>query len=219
MRRSLLTTPILAICCLAAVLLPLCFAALLRDEGAVSGVAVSNARSELSRYLAGHPEQQAASLAVVDYSKPSFRKRMTVIDLNTDRRRSFLVAHGSRSGEGYATRFSNVPESNMSSLGLFRVTRIYRGIHGVSLRLEGLDSLRNGKAADRDIVLHAADYVSIPWIFWNLLTGNGPRIGRSSGCFVVADEDLDEVVRLLGSNGFIYAWSPLQQVAPANRTR
>ncbi len=195
------------------VLLPLGVNALLRDDGRISDAAVTEAKDALGRYLLKHPETGARSLAVVDYSKPSFMKRMVVIDLQTGKSRPFRVAHGRNSGELYARAFSNEPESNMSSLGLFRVTRSYYGDHGLSLRLEGLDSLRNGNAGMRDIVLHSADYVSIPWIFWNLFTCNGPRIGRSNGCFVVERDEIGRVAGRLRNGGYIYAWTgrPVKQ--------
>jgi len=188
------------------VLLPLGANSLMRDNGRISDAAVTEAKDALGRYLVQHPETGARSLAVVDYSKPSFMKRMMLIDLQTGKSRPFRVAHGRNSGELYARTFSNEPESNMTSLGLFRVTRSYYGDHGLSLRLEGLDSLRNGNAGMRDIVLHSADYVSIPWIFWNLVTWNGPRIGRSNGCFVVGRDEIGQVALRLQNGGFIYAW-------------
>ncbi|NTU67550.1 MAG: murein L,D-transpeptidase catalytic domain family protein [Chlorobiaceae bacterium] len=179
---------------------------LLRDPGQVSEKAVAKAKAELGRYALLHPEEEIRTLAVVDFSKPSFMKRMLLIDLHSGRRWPCRVAHGRRSGELLARSFSNVPESNMSSLGLFRVGRTYSGEHGMALRLDGLDSLCNGNAAPRDIVVHSADYVSIPYILWNLATFNGPRIGRSNGCFVVSRGDILPVASLLGRGGFIYAW-------------
>ncbi|NTU52623.1 MAG: murein L,D-transpeptidase catalytic domain family protein [Chlorobiaceae bacterium] len=187
-------------------LLLLTLLGLLSDTGRVSTEAETQARAELARYLDTHPDQRARTLAVVDYRKPSWTKRMVIIDLQSGFRSFYRVAHGKNSGERFAIRFSDVPESNMSSLGLFRVTRVYFGDHGRSLRLEGLDSLRNGNAALRDIVLHSAGYVSIRYILLNLLTGYGPMIGRSSGCFAVSRKDIGEVAGKLVDGGFIYAW-------------
>jgi hypothetical protein len=188
------------------VILPPGVTALMRDTGQVSEEAISEAKTELACYGAQHPEAEIRTLAVVDYSRPSFMKRMVVIDLKTGRRSPYRVAHGKNSGELLARRFSNVPESNMSSLGLFRVTRTYSGDHGLAMRLEGLDSLRNGNADMRDIVLHSADYASIRFILWNIITFNGPRIGRSNGCFVVSRGDIGPVILQLGRGGFIYSW-------------
>lgn len=187
-------------------LLLLVLVGLLNDTGRVSAEAEYRARAELDRYIESNPDKSARTLAVVDYSRPSWMKRMVIIDLQSGKRSFYRVAHGKNSGERFARRFSNIPESNMSSLGLFRVTRVYSGDHGRSLRLEGLDSLRNGNAAMRDIVLHSAGYVSIRYILLNLLTGYGPMIGRSSGCFAVSKDNIDVMVNRLAEGGFIYAW-------------
>jgi hypothetical protein len=188
-------------------LLPLAVTALLRDSGHVHDEAVIEATAALQGYVSQHPDELPRTLAVVDFSSPSFLKRMVVIDLKTGRSTAYRVAHGKNSGELLARNFSNVPESNMSSLGLFRVDQAYYGDHGLALRLDGLDSLQNGNAGMRDIVLHSADYVSIPYILLNLFTFSGPRIGRSNGCFVVSRDDVVPVVRQLGNGGFIYAWA------------
>ena len=188
------------------IILPIVVTVLLRDAGHVPDEAIVEAKAALQRHMALHPEDSVRTLAVVDFSRPSFLKRMVVIDLPTGRRWSCRVAHGRNSGTLLGRSFSNVPESNMSSLGLFSVGQPYQGDHGLALRLDGLDSLQNGNAGMRDIVLHSADYVSIPYILLNLFTLSGPRIGRSNGCFVVSRDDIAPVVRQLGNGGFIYAW-------------
>ncbi|UWX57985.1 murein L,D-transpeptidase catalytic domain family protein [Chlorobaculum sp. MV4-Y] len=183
--------------------------ALLLDSGNVSAEATREAFAAMQEYRRRNPASEPPrTLAVIDYSKPSFMKRMVIIDLKTGRQSFYRVAHGKNSGELFARQFSNTPESNMSSLGLFRIGEQYYGDHGLALRLDGLDSLRNGNASKRDIVLHQAGYVSIPFILLNTLTFQGPRIGRSNGCFVVSKSDISEVVQKLSAGGFIYAWAP-----------
>ena len=55
---------------------------------------------------------------MVDYTKPSSEKRLTVVDLKSGRKKmNSRVAHGVNSGLLYATDFSNRPGSNKSSLG------------------------------------------------------------------------------------------------------
>lgn len=182
--------------------------ALLLDSGHVSAKATMEAVTAMQGYLRRNPESAPPrALAIIDYSQPSYVKRMTIIDLKTGRQSFYRVAHGKNSGELYAQSFSDVQGSNMSSLGLFRVTKRYYGDHGLALRLDGLDSLRNGNAAKRDIVLHKAGYVSIPFILLNVVTGYGPMIGRSNGCFVVSKSEISEVVEKLSDGGFIYAWA------------
>lgn len=82
---------------------------------------------------------EAKRLAVIDYSHSSLERRLWVFDLTHRRllQREF-VAHGRQSGELFAERFSNLPGSHQSSLGLFRGAESYSGRHGHSLRLDGL---------------------------------------------------------------------------------
>jgi hypothetical protein len=81
-------------------------------------------------------------------------------DLHRGRSFEELVAHGRESGEDRATRFSNDVGSHQSSLGLFVTLDEYRGRHGRSLRLRGLEPGVNDRALDRALVIHGADYVS-----------------------------------------------------------
>lgn len=173
----------------------------------VSPEAYRVAYRALATYRKTHPEERPRVLAVVDYSKPSYLKRMAIVDLQQGRQTFHLVAHGKRSGALHARRFSDIPESNMSSLGLYKVLETYCGDHGTALRLEGLEPGRNGNAFRRDIVLHSAGYVSLRYILLNLVTLEGPRIGRSNGCFVVSAGEIEEVAQRLGRGGFIYAWA------------
>lgn len=88
----------------------------------------------------------ARRLAVIDYSHSSL-ERLWVFDLTHRRllQREF-VAHGRQSGELFAERFSNLPGSHQSSLGLFRGGESYSGRHGHSLRLDGLEPGFNDQA-------------------------------------------------------------------------
>lgn len=182
-------------------------AALLYLPEKVSPHAYKSALASLETYQSMHPEERFRYLAVVDFSKPSYVKRMAVIDLVSGEESFYRVAHGKNSGELYATRFSNTLESGMSSSGLFKVLDAYIGDHGKAVRLDGLQPAINDNAFKRDIVLHSAEYVSLGYIMLNLLTFNGPRIGRSSGCFVVSPGDIDDVVQKLSRKGLLYAWA------------
>jgi hypothetical protein len=173
----------------------------------ISVEAYRAAFAALENYRSMHPEEGIRYIAIVDYSKPSYIKRMALVDLVSGEESFYRVAHGNNSGELYATRFSNIPESGMSSLGLYKVLDTYMGDHGKAVRLEGLEPAANGNAFSRDIVLHAADYVSLGYILLNLVTFNGPRIGRSNGCFVVSPGDIDEVLQKLSRGGVLYAWA------------
>ena len=173
----------------------------------VSGQAYKAALASMESYRSIHPEERPRFLAVVDFSKPSYLKRMAVIDLKTGVQSFYRVAHGINSGELNATQFSNTPESNMSSLGLYKTFETYNGDHGKAMRIAGLDPGMNSNAFNRDIVLHSADYVSLKYILVNLLTFKGPRIGRSNGCFVVSPRDIDDITQKLNQGAFLYAWA------------
>ena len=123
----------------------------------------------------------APILTVIDYSLPSTERRLWVIDLAQQRILFHeLVAHGEGSGENFAVAFSNRPGSRRSSLGLFRTAGVYRGEHGASLRLDGLEPGVNDRAMERAIVLHGASYVS------PAMVATHGRLGRSWGCPAVA---------------------------------
>ncbi|MEI6311880.1 MAG: murein L,D-transpeptidase catalytic domain-containing protein [Bacteroidota bacterium] len=67
-----------------------------------------------------------------------------------------LVAHGvgSMTDNEDSLYFSNIPESNCSSLGKYKIGEKYTGRFGTSYKLYGLDAT-NSNAYNRAIVLHA----------------------------------------------------------------
>ena len=100
-------------------------------------------------------------LTVIDYSLPSRERRLWVLDLAHARVLAHeLVAHGRGTGDDRAVRFSNRPGSLQTSLGTFVTGAVYRGKHGLALRLRGLDAGLNDRAEARAIVVHGAPYVS-----------------------------------------------------------
>ena len=116
-------------------------------------------------------------LSVVDFDKPSTKKRFWLIDLkNRKVLQNTYVSHGKNSGENMAKVFSNSDDSNMSSLGFYVTGETYYGRHGLSLKLDGMDDPYNTNARLRDIVMHGAEYVSE-----NFIKQQG-RLGRSEGC-------------------------------------
>jgi hypothetical protein len=150
--------------------------------------------------------RQARHLAVIDYSQPSTARRLWIFDLS---KRTLvlrdLVAHGQKSGENFATQFSNRMGSYQSSLGLFRTQESYEGSHGYSLRMDGLEPGFNDLARDRDIVIHAADYVSPLW------SRRQGRIGRSLGCPAVRPQVARQVIDRLKDGQFMFSWYPDQR--------
>ncbi|KAF1032852.1 MAG: hypothetical protein GAK37_00342 [Pseudomonas sp.] len=150
--------------------------------------------------------EQSDRLAVIDYSLPSTARRLWIFDL---RKKTLvlrdLVAHGQKSGENFATRFSNRDGSYQSSIGLFRTQESYEGTHGYSLRMDGLEPGFNDRARERAIVIHAADYVSPLW------SKREGRIGRSQGCPAVRPQVARQVVDKLKDGQFMFSWYPDQR--------
>lgn len=140
-------------------------------------------------------------LTVIDYSKLSREKRLWVLDLDRDSVLAHtLVAHGKNSGGDRATRFSNDPGSNQTSLGTFVTGRTYVGAHGLSLRLIGLDPGINDNALSRAIVIHAADYVNP-----DIVSALG-RLGRSLGCPALSPDVAPEIIGLIKGGTVVYAF-------------
>ena len=131
-------------------------------------------------YLTLHPTgriERGGLLAVADMDLPNTTERLWVIDLqNAKVLHRSLVAHGQGSGHLRAARFSNAESSACTSLGFYRTSGTYAGLHGYSRRLLGLDKGQNSNVFDRYIVLHAADYASPDYVRTH------GHLGYSRGC-------------------------------------
>jgi hypothetical protein len=156
----------------------------------------------------------AQRLAVIDYSMPSTARRLWIFDLQ---RKTLLlqdlVAHGNKSGENFATHFSNRVGSYQTSLGLFRTQESYQGGNGYSLRMDGLEPGVNDQARERAIVIHGADYVNPLW------SQRQGRIGRSQGCPAVRQAIAKQVIDKLKGGQFMYSWHPDRGLAKSSLYR
>ncbi len=142
-------------------------------------------------------------LTVIDFSLSSNAQRLWVIDLDTNTiLYNSLVAHGRNSGDEYATSFSNAPESYKSSLGFYATGEIYRGKHGMSLKLDGLEKGLNSNARERAVVIHGADYVS------NSFIKNNKRLGRSLGCPAIPLELTDKIIQTIKEKSCLFIYHP-----------
>lgn len=140
-------------------------------------------------------------LTIIDYSLPSTQPRLWVLDLERGEVLFHeLVAHGSGTGENYATRFSNVKDSRQTSLGLFLTAGTYEGGNGYSLKLKGLDAGVNDLAEERHIVMHGAWYVSQEQI------RSQGRLGRSWGCPALSQEIAPTVIDTIKGGSFVYSY-------------
>lgn len=142
-------------------------------------------------------------LTIIDYSQPSDRERLYVIDVkNQNLLYKSLVAHGKGSGEIMAESFSNKPASHQSSLGFYTTGQPYYGKHGFSLRIDGLENGINNNARTRAIVFHGASYVSMRYI-----EKNG-RLGRSFGCPALPLESSRQIIDSIKDNSCVFIYAP-----------
>ncbi len=141
-------------------------------------------------------------LTVIDYSLPSTTPRLWVLDLaHGEVLYHELVAHGSGSGENYATRFSNTMDSRQTSLGLFLTGGTYEGGNGYSMVLKGLDEGVNDRAEQRHIVMHGAWYVSADHV------RSQGRLGRSWGCPALSEAIAPTVIDAIKGGSFVFSYS------------
>jgi len=140
-------------------------------------------------------------ITIIDFSKPSTRERLFVVDLKNKKiLYKSLVAHGKNSGGDMASSFSNSPRSLKSSLGFYRTAETYSGKYGYSLKLDGLEPGINDNARKRGIVVHGADFVS------SEIARDCGLLGRSYGCPALPVYKAKAIIDII-SNGsclFIY---------------
>jgi hypothetical protein len=142
-------------------------------------------------------------ISIVDFEKPSTEKRLWVIDLKARKVLFYtLVAHGKNSGDNFTVNFSDLPNSNMSSLGFYLTRNTYQGKHGLSLIIDGLDKSYNHNAKARSIVIHGADYVSEDFI---KCTG---RLGRSHGCPAVPASLHKQIITAVEGGSVLFLYHP-----------
>ena len=160
---------------------------------------LKRALAALDRHRNAIPKRDL--IAIADFAAPSSNPRFHLVNTISGRSTSLLVSHGRGSDPqhtGWLSRFSNQDGSLATSSGTYLTGDTYYGKHGRSRRLTGLDATNN-LAETRGIVVHAAWYVSP-----ELVREHG-KLGRSEGCFAVAESDLEQVLARLGAGRMIYA--------------
>jgi hypothetical protein len=127
-----------------------------------------------------------------DLQIPSNEYRFFVLDLHTrqivDRG---LTLHGREDEQGKPL-YSNVPDSNTSSRGMYQVSYRYKGSFGKAFKLKGLDET-NSNAFKRAIVLHA--WYGVPD------KPTGSYMINSQGCPTVSPNFLDRLEAYIQQNG------------------
>ncbi len=136
-------------------------------------------------------------IGVVDFGKHSSKSRFFIIGVKDSSVKAVHVAHGSGSdpdNDGYATFFSNRPQSKASSVGFYLTGSVYEGKYGKSLKLHGLSST-NSNVFERAVVLHPSAYVREA----------NAKAGRSWGCLAVSFETVTDIISKLKGGALIYA--------------
>jgi hypothetical protein len=147
--------------------------------------------------------QNDSILSVIDFSLPSSRKRLFLINLTKGSLLfNTLVSHGKKSGRETATSFSNQFNSYKSSLGFYITGSPYTGKHGCSLRLEGEEKGINDNAFNRGIVMHSAAYVNE-----QVISSQG-YIGRSEGCPAIPQAVHKMIIEKIKNGSCLYIYSP-----------
>jgi len=165
------------------------------------------ALTALKRLQAAGAPVRSDRLMVIDYARPSTEPRLWVFDLGLKRLLfEEPVAHGRNSGDDRSFRFSNVPGSLMSSLGVFLTADTYIGKHGLSLKLRGMEGGINDLSMERAIVIHAASYVR-----------RGGRIGRSWGCPAVRPEISRALIESVRGGTLLLSYYPEQSWLNASK--
>lgn len=141
---------------------------------------------------------------LVDFKKYSGEERLYEVDLIGGEVKVLRTCHGRGSDPshtGYAQRFSNVRDSNMSSVGAYATAGANWGAQqGPNVLLDGLE-YSNDKARERAIIVHGADYADPAFL------AREGKLGRSYGCFSVAHTDLPGLRERMGEGRLLFAWA------------
>ena len=169
--------------------------------------ALDKAFSAYFAFKAANPgELKKPYLYFVDYGLSANTPRGYVFDMNslTIVDGPFMVAHGSGSGHGIPSRFSNAGGSNATSLGLYTTAQTYgfsgksggRPYRSVGLRLNGKSNGYNDRALARGVVAHGAPYVT------------STRAGRSQGCPAMEQARADRLLPMIANGSAVFLFAP-----------
>jgi hypothetical protein len=173
------------------------------DLKGLSREAFDYAREGFSKLVEEGKLVNDSIISIVDFSLPSSKKRLFVIDLkNYKVLFNTLVAHGRNSGREFAKTFSNQNSSYMSSPGFYVTRETYEGHNGYSLRLDGMERGINDKALERGIVVHGAPYVS------EQIVNMQGFSGRSQGCPAVPVQYAKPLINKIKNGTCLFIYSP-----------
>ncbi|AMD85947.1 L,D-transpeptidase catalytic domain [Capnocytophaga haemolytica] len=139
--------------------------------------------------------------SIIDFTKDCNTKRFYTIDLEKMKIIYFTyVSHGKNSGDKQPTSFSDVVDSNKSSLGFYITGNTYNGSKGYSLQLHGDERGYNSNLAKRAVVIHSADYANEDYILRH------GRMGRSLGCPALPENIYKQVIETIKERTMIFAY-------------
>ena len=142
-------------------------------------------------------------ITICDFSQSSKKKRLYLIYLTAYKLLlNTYVAHGKNSGMEYASKFSNKPESNQSSLGFYKTKKTYFGGHGLALTLSGLEKGINDKAERRKIVMHGSEYVGQNYL------RHSKFMGRSFGCPAIPENHTRKLITAIKNGTCLFIYHP-----------
>jgi hypothetical protein len=159
-------------------------------------------------------------LTIIDFTKPSNRKRLFVLDLDSRATIiSSIASHGIGSDPDSTTipyRFSNRNGSKATSLGFYVTGDTYtnfRPLDSIGLCLFGLDKGYNDSAAVREIVLHygATEYSGRVYV-----TDSGAA--RSFGCPALPLSTNRRVINLIKGGSCLFVYSAKDAEYPRKST-
>ena len=155
------------------------------------------------KLIAENRIQNKRYITLIDFTLSSKERRLWVIDLDSLKIvQQSLVSHGKNSGEEFAVKFSNTPNSNMSSIGVFVTGTTYYGKHGESLYLEGVEEGINDNARKRAIVMHGAEYATRDFV------NKYGRLGRSFGCPALPPAKSTQIIDTIKNRSCLYIYYP-----------
>ena len=154
-------------------------------------------------FLSGNALTKPGLLTICDFSQPSSKKRLYVLDLDAGKILfNTYVAHGRNSGNDYATSFSNSDESHKTCLGFMITAETYNGDNGYSMRLDGQEQGFNNNVRARAIVMHGSAYVNRERAL------NGTMMGRSWGCPAVPAAEVHKIVDCIKGGSCFFNYYP-----------
>lgn len=143
-------------------------------------------------------------ISIIDYSQSSNNKRLYIIDLMHQKVLfNTYVAHGKNTGAEFASNFSNEPNSLKTSLGFYiTAAPIMSSKHGEALLINGVEKGFNDNAANREIIIHAANYVCEQWIH------TYGMLGRSFGCPAIPPALTASIIATIKAGTCLFLYYP-----------